>query len=184
VRTFPISKELWIEQDDFMEVPSKGYFRLSPPSGDKPGSRVRLRYGYVVECTGVDKDADGNITAVHCNYFADSKSGTEGASTYKVKGNIHWVSAAQALEAEVRLYDRLFTDPQPDAGGKDFTTLLNPNALEVVTAYLEPGMRDAQPDQRFQFERHGYFVADRVDSQPGKPVFNRVTTLKDSWSNK
>jgi glutaminyl-tRNA synthetase len=182
VRTFPISKELWIEQDDFMEVPSKGYFRLSPPSGDKPGSRVRLRYGYVVECTGFDKDADGNVTAVHCNYFADSKSGTEGASTYKVKGNIHWVSAEEALEAEVRLYDRLFTDPQPDAGGKDFKTLLNPNALEVVTAYLEPGMRDAQPDQRFQFERHGYFVADRVDSQPGKPVFNRVTTLKDSWT--
>jgi glutaminyl-tRNA synthetase len=181
VRTFPISKELWIEQDDFMEVPSKGYFRLSPPSGDKPGSRVRLRYGYVVECTGFDKDADGNVVAVHCNYFEDSKSGTEGASTYKVKGNIHWVSAEEALEAEVRLYDRLFTDPQPDAGGKDFKTLLNPNALEVVTAYLEPGMRDAQPDQRFQFERHGYFVADRVDSQPGKPVFNRVTTLKDSW---
>ena len=181
-RSFPITKNLWIEQEDFMEVPVKGYFRLAPPNGDAPGSRVRLRYGYVIECTGFDKDADGNVTAVHCKYFEDSKSGTEGANTYKVKGNIHWVSADAALEAEVRLYDRLFTDPQPDAGGKDFTLALNPNALEVVTAYLEPGMKQAVADQRFQFERHGYFVADRVDSAPGKPVFNRITTLKDSWS--
>ncbi|MGZ8293624.1 MAG: glutamine--tRNA ligase/YqeY domain fusion protein [Telluria sp.] len=186
-RSFPITKNLWIEQEDFMEVPSKGYFRLYPPIGEgagvgTPGSRVRLRYGYVIECTGYDKDADGKVTAVHCNYFEDSKSGTEGANTYKVKGNIHWVSADAALEAEVRLYDRLFTDPNPDAGGKDFKLALNPNALEVVTAYLEPGMKDAKPDQRFQFERHGYFVADRVDSAPGKPVFNRVTTLKDSWA--
>jgi glutaminyl-tRNA synthetase len=182
LRTFPITNTLWIEQDDFMEVPSKGYFRLTPPSGDTPGSKVRLRYGYVVECTGFDKDASGKVVAVHCNYFADSKSGTEGSANYKVKGNIHWVSAATALEAEVRLYDRLFTDANPDAGGKDFKELLNPNALEVVTAYLEPGMHEARADQRFQFERHGYFVADRVDSQPGKPVFNRVTTLKDSWA--
>ena len=181
-RSFPITKNLWIEQEDFMEVPVKGYFRLAPPNGDAPGSRVRLRYGYVVECTGFDKDAHGNVTAVHCKYFEDSKSGTEGANTYKVKGNIHWVSADAALEAEVRLYDRLFTDPQPDAGGKDFTLALNPNALEVVTAYLEPGMKQAVADQRFQFERHGYFVADRIDSAPGKPVFNRITTLKDSWS--
>jgi glutaminyl-tRNA synthetase len=175
LRTFPISNTLWIEADDFMEVPSKGYFRLYP------GNKVRLRYGYVVECTGCDKDADGNITAVHCNYFADSKSGTEGSANYKVKGNIHWVSVATALEAEVRLYDRLFTDANPDAGGKDFMTLLNPNALEVVKAYLEPGMSAALPDDCYQFERHGYFVADRVDSVAGKPVFNRVTTLKDSW---
>jgi glutaminyl-tRNA synthetase len=181
VRTFPITKHLWIEQDDFMEVPTKGYFRFYPPIGDAPGSRVRLRHGYVTECTGYDKDADGNVIAVHVKYFEDSKSGTEGSNTYKVKGNIHWVSAATALEAEVRLYDRLFTDPQPDGGGKDFLAALNPNALEVVTAYLEPGMSAAQPDQRFQFERHGYFVADRVDSVAGKPVFNRVTTLKDSW---
>ncbi|HEY0487881.1 MAG TPA: glutamine--tRNA ligase/YqeY domain fusion protein [Telluria sp.] len=180
-RSFPITKTLWIEQEDFMEVPSKGYFRLFPPSGETAGSRVRLRYGYVIECTGFEKDADGNVTVVHANYFEDSKSGTEGANTYKVKGNIHWVSADAALEAEVRLYDRLFTDPNPDAGGKDFMLALNPNALEVVTAYLEPGMKDARADDRFQFERHGYFVADRVDSQPGKPVFNRVTTLKDSW---
>ena len=182
LRTFPLSKYLWIEADDFMEVPSKGYFRLFPPQGDKPGSKVRLRYGYVIECTGCDKDAQGNVVAVHVNYFPDSKSGSEGSANYKVKGNIHWVSAATAVAAEVRLYERLFTDPQPDAGGKDFTLALNPNAKEVVTAYLEPGMASAVPDQRFQFERHGYFVVDRVDSAPGKLVFNRITTLRDSWA--
>ncbi|MDY0974899.1 glutamine--tRNA ligase/YqeY domain fusion protein [Massilia sp. CFBP9012] len=180
-RTFPFTRELWIEQEDFMETPTKGYFRFTPPVGDQPGSRVRLKYGYVVECTGFDKDADGKVIAVHVKYFEDSKSGTPGADNYKVKGNITWVSAASALEAEVRLYDRLFLDPQPDAGGKDFKSVLNPNALETITAYLEPGLKDAVADQRFQFERHGYFVADRVDSQPGKPVFNRVTTLRDSW---
>lgn len=174
-REFPISKELWIEAEDFMEVPSKGYFRLYP------GNKVRLRYGYVVECTGCDKDAEGNIIAVHCTYFADSKSGTEGSANYKVKGNIHWVSAAHALEAEVRLYDRLFTDPNPDSGGKDFKQFLNPHSKEIVTAYLETGMRSAQAAEVFQFERHGYFVADAVDSRAGKPVFNRVVTLKDSW---
>jgi glutaminyl-tRNA synthetase len=181
LRTFPISQQVWIEQDDFMEAPVKGYFRLFPPIGDAPGSKVRLRYGYVIECTGFDKDADGNVIAVHCNYFPDSKSGTEGSANYKVKGNIHWVSIATALEAEVRLYDRLFSDPQPDAGGKDFKLALNPNAKEVVKAYLEPGMAEALPEQRFQFERHGYFVADRIDAKAGKPVFNRIVTLKDSW---
>ncbi|EGF33654.1 Glutaminyl-tRNA synthetase, partial [Oxalobacteraceae bacterium IMCC9480] len=160
-REFPISDTLWIEQEDFMEVPTKGYFRLFP------GNKVRLRYGFVVECTGCDKDADGNVIAVHCNYFADSKSGTEGSANYKVKGNIHWVSAAHALQAEVRLYDRLFTDPQPDAGGKDFKLALNPNAKEVVAAWVEPGLAAAQADDKYQFERHGYFVADRHDSQPG-----------------
>ncbi|WP_432382401.1 glutamine--tRNA ligase/YqeY domain fusion protein [Duganella sp. P38] len=184
VRTFPFSRELWIEEEDFMETPVKGYFRYTPPVGDQPGSRVRLRHGFVTECVGYDKDENGKVTAVHVKYFEDSKSGTPGSDNYKVKGNIHWVSAAAALEAEVRLYDRLFTDAQPDAGGKDFLALLNPNAKEVVKAYLEPGMSTAQPDQRFQFERHGYFVADRVDSQPGKPVFNRIVTLKDSWAAK
>jgi len=181
VRTFPFTRELWIEQEDFMETPVKGYHRFTPPVGDQPGARVRLKYGFVVECTGFDKDENGKVIAVHVKYFEDSKSGTPGADNYKVKGNITWVSAATALEAEVRLYDRLFTEPQPDAGGKDFKAALNPNALETITAYLEPGMQDAVGDQRFQFERHGYFVADRVDSAPGKPVFNRVTTLKDSW---
>ena len=184
VRTFPITRELWIEEEDFMEVPTKGYFRYYPPIGDQPGARVRLRHGYVTECTGYDKDENGKVIAVHVKYFEDSKSGTPGSDNYKVKGNIHWVSAATALEAEVRLYDRLFTDPQPDAGGKDFKAVLNPNAKEVVTAYLEPGMKAAVGDQRFQFERHGYFVADRVDSQPGKPVFNRIVTLKDTWGAK
>jgi glutaminyl-tRNA synthetase len=184
VRTFPFSRELWIEEEDFMETPVKGYFRYFPPIGDNPGSRVRLRHGFVTECTGFDKDENGKVIAVHVKYFEDSKSGTPGSDIYKVKGNIHWVSAAAAVEAEVRLYDRLFTDAQPDAGGKDFISLLNPNAKEVVTAYLEPGMSAAQADQRYQFERHGYFVADRVDSQPGKPVFNRIVTLKDSWTAK
>ena len=178
VRTFPISRELWIEADDFMETPSKGFFRLYP------GNKVRLRYGYVVECTGCDKDAEGNVIAVHCNYYPDSKSGTEGSANYKVKGNIHWVSVGHALQAEVRLYDRLFSEPQPDAGGRDFKQALNPQAKSVISAYLEPGLAGALPEQRFQFERHGYFVADRVDSQPGKPVFNRITTLKDSWGGK
>ena len=175
-RSFPISNTLWIEQEDFMEAPSKGYFRLFP------GNRVRLRYGYVVECTGCVKDAAGNVIAVHCQYFADSKSGSEGSANYKVKGNIHWLSAAHALSAEVRLFDRLFTDPHPDAGGKDFTLALNPNAKEVVSAWLEPGLVTALADDRYQFERHGYFVADRVDSKAGTPVFNRITTLKDSWA--
>jgi len=174
-RVFPLSRELWIEREDFNENPPKGYFRLFP------GNKVRLRYGYVIECTGVDKDADGNVIAVHANYLPDTKSGTPGADSVKVKGNIHWVSAPHAYEAEVRIYDRLFSDPHPDAGGKNFLDALNPDSMKVVTAYLEPGLRDAKPDDRYQFERHGYFVADRVDSKPGKPVFNRTVGLKDSW---
>lgn len=177
-RYFKLSRELWIEAEDFMEVPSKGYFRLFP------GNKVRLRYGFVIECTGCDKDANGNVIAVHCNYFADSKSGTEGSANYKVKGNVHWVSAAHAIEAEVRLYDRLFTDDHPDAGGKDFKQALNADSKTVVTSFCESGAELAQPDEKFQFERHGYFVADRVDSKAGKPVFNRITTLKDSWTSK
>jgi glutaminyl-tRNA synthetase len=174
-REFPLTRELWIEREDFTETPPKGYFRLFP------GNKVRLRYGYVIECTGCDKDADGNVTAVHANIIPDTKSGTPGADSVKVKGNIHWVSAAHALEAEVRLYDRLFTDPQPDSGDKNFLDALNPNSKRVVKAYLEPTLATAKAEDRFQFERHGYFVADRIDSQPGKPVFNRVVGLKDSW---
>ncbi|MEN9867276.1 MAG: hypothetical protein RL748_2866 [Pseudomonadota bacterium] len=175
VREFSITREVWIEQDDFMVEPSKGYFRLFP------GNKVRLRHGFVVECTGYDKAENGSVLAVHCNYFEDSKSGTPGSANYKVKGNIHWISTQDAISAEVRLYDRLFLDPNPDAGGKDFKLALNPNAKEVVQAWLEPGMANTQPEQRFQFERHGYFVADKVDCQPGKLVFNRIVTLKDSW---
>jgi glutaminyl-tRNA synthetase len=175
-RPVPFSRELWIEREDFMEVPSKGYFRLFP------GNKVRLRYGFVVECTGCDKDDAGNIIAVHCSYFADSKSGTPGSDSYKVKGNIHWVSAQHAYAAEVRLYDRLFAAEAPGEGGRDFIADLNPASKLVVRAQLEAALKDAAAEDRFQFERHGYFVADRVDSQPGAPVFNRAVTLKDSWS--
>jgi len=174
-RTFPISRELWIEREDFVENPPKGYFRLFP------GNKVRLRYGYVIECTGAQKDDQGNIVAVHCNYFPDSKSGTEGANQYKVKGNIHWVSAKHAVATEVRLYDRLFKEAQPDAGGRNFLEALNPDSKRVVNAYLEPGAETMQPEDRCQFERHGYFVADRHDSKPGQPVFNRIVGLRDSW---
>ncbi|MBX9961550.1 MAG: glutamine--tRNA ligase/YqeY domain fusion protein [Burkholderiales bacterium] len=176
-RTFPIGRELWIEREDFTETPPKGYFRLFP------GNMVRLRYGYVVKCIGCDKDAAGNVTAVHCEVMPDSKSGTPGSDTYKVKGNIHWVSAAHALEAEVRLYDRLFLVPNPGAGDADFLKQMNPNAVKVLQhAKLEPGLANAKPEDRFQFERHGYFVADLRDSKPGKPVFNRAVTLRDSWA--
>ncbi|WP_296893673.1 glutamine--tRNA ligase/YqeY domain fusion protein [Thiobacillus sp.] len=174
-RAVPFSKELWIEREDFMETPSKGYFRLFP------GNSVRLRYGYVVKCTGCDKDANGTITAVHCDYLPDTKSGTPGADAVKVKGNIHWVSAAHAYEAEVRLYDRLFTTAQPGGESGDFLNDLNADSVKVIRAQLEPALKDAAPEDRFQFERHGYFVADRVDSKVGAPVFNRTVTLKDSW---
>ena len=174
-RAQPFARELWIEREDFMETPAKGYFRLYP------GNKVRLRYGFVVECTGCDKDAAGNIVAVHCNYFADSKSGTSGSDAYKVKGNIHWVSAKHACECEVRLYDRLFKVPHPGAGERDFLLDINPEAKKTIRAQVEPALRQVQPEDRFQFERHGYFVADRVDSKPGVPVFNRTVTLKDAW---
>ncbi|MCK2127606.1 glutamine--tRNA ligase/YqeY domain fusion protein [Thauera aromatica] len=183
-RDMPFSRELWIEREDFMEAPVKGFHRLYP------GNRVRLRYGFVVECTGCEKDAAGNLTAVLAEYLPDSKSGTPGADNYKVKGNLHWVSAAHAYQAEVRLYDRLFAHPHPgqrregDApdAERDFIDDLNPDSKRVITAYLEPALKDAQAEDRFQFERHGYFVADRADSRPGAPVFNRTVTLKDSWA--
>jgi glutaminyl-tRNA synthetase len=174
-RPVPFSKELWIEREDFMEVPSKGYFRLFP------GNTVRLRYGFVVKCLGADHDAAGNITAVHCEYMPDSKSGTPGSDSYKVKGNIHWVSARHAYAAEVRLYDRLFAVEAPGEGGRDFIADLNPHSKLIITAQLEAALKDAAAEDRFQFERHGYFVADRIDSRPGAPVFNRTVTLKDSW---
>ena len=174
-RPVPFARELWIEREDFMETPAKGYFRLYP------GNKVRLRYGFVVECTGCDKDAAGKVVAVRCNYFADSKSGTPGSDTYKVKGNIHWVSARHACECEVRLYDRLFKVPHPGAGERDFLLNINPEAKKTIRAQVEPALRQVQPEERFQFERHGYFVADRVDSKPGVPVFNRTVTLKDAW---
>ena len=173
-RAIPLSRELWIEREDFTENPPKGYFRLFP------GNKVRLRYGYVVECTGCDKDAAGNITAVHCTYLPDTKSGTPGADSVKVKGNIHWVSAQHAYQAEVRLYDRLFAVPHPGRD-RDYIEDINPNSKAVITAQLEPALKDALTEDRFQFERHGYFVADLKDSRPGAPVFSRTVTLKDSW---
>lgn len=175
VRRFTLGREVWIEREDFAEVPPKGYKRLFP------GNKVRLKGGYVIECTGCEKDAEGNITKVLATVVPDTKSGTPGADSVKVKAAITWVGAADGVQAEVRLYDRLFTDPQPDAGGKDFLALLNPDSLKVVTAYVEPSLAQAQPDDKFQFERFGYFVADRKDHAPGKPVFNRATGLKDSW---
>jgi glutaminyl-tRNA synthetase len=170
-RRVPFSREQWIEREDFMETPAKGYFRLFP------GNKVRLRYGYVVECTGYDP-ATGTV---RCTYDPDTKSGTPGAEKVKVKGNIHWVSAKHACAAEVRLYDRLFKVAHPGAGGRDFLQDLNPDSAKVITAQLEPALKDAQPEERFQFERHGYFVADSNDSKPGAPKFNRAVTLRDSW---
>lgn len=176
-RVFKIGKDVWIEREDFEEVPPKGYKRLYP------GNVVRLKGGYVIECTGVGaKDADGKVTEVHAKVIAGTKSGTPGADSVKAKAAITWVGAADGVSAEVRLYDRLFTDPQPDAGGKNFLDALNPDSLKVVTAVVEPSLAAAKPDQKFQFERHGYFVADRADhGVGGKVVFNRVTGLKDSW---
>ena len=175
-RQLTLARELWIEREDFMEVPSKGYFRLYP------GNRVRLRYGYIIECKGCDKDADGNVVAVHCEYLLDSRSGSPGADQYKVKGNVHWVAVSQAYACVVRLYDRLFAVANPGAGERDFLLDLNLDSMRVVQAQLEPALKAAQPEDRFQFERHGYFVADRVDSTPGAPVFNRTVTLRDSWA--
>jgi glutaminyl-tRNA synthetase len=176
-RVFKIGKEVWIEREDFEEVPPKGYKRLFP------GNVVRLKGGYVIECTGAGaKDAAGQVTEVHAKVIAGTKSGTPGADSVKAKAAITWVSAASGVPAEVRLYDRLFADAQPDAGGKNFLDALNPASLKVVTAIVEPSLAAAQPEQKFQFERHGYFVADRKDHVAGtKPVFNRVTGLKDSW---
>ena len=175
-RPLPFSRELWIEREDFAESPPKGYFRLFP------GNTVRLRYAYIVKCTGCDKDAQGNVVAVHCDYFPDTRSGTPGAERVKVKGNIHWLSLPHAYAGEVRLYDRLFRVPHPGRE-RDFLEDLNPDSKRVITAQLEPSLRNTAPEQRFQFERHGYFCADRRDSGPGAPVFNRAVTLRDSWTS-
>lgn len=182
-RDMPFTRELWIEREDFMETPVKGYHRLYP------GNMARLRYGFVIQCTGCEKDADGNITAVLAEYMPDSRSGTPGADNYKVKGNLHWVSAAHGYQAEVRLYDRLFAHPNPGARRegdaevleRNFLDDINPDSMRVIQAWLEPALKHARPEERFQFERHGYFVADRVDSRDGAPVFSRTVTLKDTW---
>jgi glutaminyl-tRNA synthetase len=174
-RKLPFGRELYIEQDDFMEVPSPKYFRL------KPGGEVRLKYAYIIKCEQVIKDAAGHVTELHCTADLDSKSGGATAGR-KVKGTIHWVSAAHAVDAEVRLYDRLFTEAEPEKDGRDFKTVLNPHSLEVITAKLEPALKDAAASERYQFERLAYFSLDPKDSQPGRPVFNRTITLRDTWA--
>ena len=178
-RNVPFSRELYIERNDFMEDPPRRFYRLAP------GREVRLRYACLVTCTDVVKDADGNIVEVHCAYDPDSRGGNA-PDGRRVQGTIHWVSAAHAAPLEVRLYDNLFTDPAPATAAaeseRDFTDLISPDSLKVITALAEPALAGANPGDRCQFERLGYFCADTVDSQPGAPVFNRTVTLRDSWA--
>lgn len=174
-RIVPFSKELWIEREDFMEVPAKKWFRLAP------GAMVRLKSAYIVQCDSFVKDGNGNITEIHCSYFPQTKSGMDDGSI-SVKGTIHWVSAAHAAEAEVRLYDRLFTMENPMDAEGDFKDTINPNSLEVIrAAYIEPSLTKARLDDRYQFIRKGYFCLDK-DSTENKLVFNRTVTLKDAWA--
>ena len=174
-RIVPFSRELYIERNDFMEDPPKKFFRLSP------GKEVRLKYAYIIKCEEVVKDGDGNIIEIRCTYDPETKSGM--SSTKKVKGTLHWVSAEHAQEAEVRLYDRLFSVENPDdvPEGGSFKDHLNPDSLKVVRGYLEPSVKDVRAEEKYQFERTGYFCID-PDSKPGKPVFNRTVTLRDSWA--
>jgi glutaminyl-tRNA synthetase len=176
-RVVPFSKVIYLERDDFMEDPPKKFFRLAP------GREVRLRYAYFVTCTDVIKDSDGNITELHCTYDPETKGGNA-PDGRRVKATLHWVSAAHALKAEVRLYDNLFTKENPDATeeGQDYTANLNPNSLQVLTeTYIEPSVKDSQPLERYQFERLGYYCTD-PDSTPEKPVFNKTVGLRDTWA--
>jgi glutaminyl-tRNA synthetase len=173
VRKVPFAREILIEREDFMENAPGKFHRL------KPGGEVRLRYGYIIKCEQVVKDAAGKIVELHCSHDPASRSGSE-KSSRKVKGTIHWVSAKHARFAPVRLYDRLFSVPFP---GDNVAKELNPDSLKIVSrAAIEPALADAKPEERFQFERSGYFVADRVLSVAGAPVFNRTVTLRDSWA--
>jgi glutaminyl-tRNA synthetase len=175
-RRVTFSKVLYIERDDFMEDPPRKYYRLSP------GSEVRLRYAYFITCTGVDKDADGTITAIHCTYDPASRGGNS-PDGRRVQGTLHWVSDAESLQAEVRLYDHLFSREDPDnvEEGKDYKDYLNPASLQIKDCVVEKSLATAKAFEKYQFERLGYFSVD-PDSKPGKPVFNRTVTLKDSWS--
>jgi glutaminyl-tRNA synthetase len=176
-RTVPFSRELYIEQEDFMENPPKKFFRMAP------GRTVRLRYGYLVTCTGIVKNSEGDIVEVHCSYDPDSLTGNP-ANGPKVKATLHWVSAGHSVGAEVRLYDRLFSveNPSDEKGGLDFKSYLNPNSLEIIrSCQIEPGLAGAQPGSRYQFERLGYFCVDS-DSKPGALAFNRTVTLRDAWA--
>jgi glutaminyl-tRNA synthetase len=174
-RMVPFSRELYIEREDFMENPPKKFFRLAP------GQEVRLKYAYIIRCDSVVKDENGEITEIHCTYFPDTKSGME--TTRKTKGTLHWVSIPHAVEAEVRLYDRLFTVPEPEdvEEGQDFKDFMNPDSLKVVKGFCEPSIKSAVAGQAYQFERLGYFNTDK-DSTEEKLVFNRTVTLRDSWA--
>jgi glutaminyl-tRNA synthetase len=175
-RQVPFSRVLYIERDDFMEKPVPKYFRLFP------GNEVRLRYAYLVTCTGVTKDADGNVTEVHCTYDPATRGGNT-PDGRKVKSTIHWVSARHAVDAQVRLYEHLFTKEDPDdaAPGQDWRANINPRSLETVSAKVEPSLGGARAGDKFQFERQGYFCVD-PDTTPDRPVFNRTVTLRDSWA--
>jgi len=178
-RGVPFTREIYIERNDFMEDPPRKFFRLAP------GREVRLRYGYYITCTDVIKNDQGRVVELRCTYDPESHGGST-PDGRKVRGTIHWVSAAHALDAEVRLYDRLFNDPEPDTS-EDTTleNLLNPHSLQILTGCkLEPGLVDAEPGHIFQFERLGYFCVDTVDSKPGAPIFNRTITLRDTWAKK
>ncbi|MES2417737.1 MAG: glutamine--tRNA ligase/YqeY domain fusion protein [Bacteroidota bacterium] len=176
-REIPFGKELWIEREDFMEEPAKKWFRLAP------GATVRLKHAYIVQCHDYKKDDNGNITEVHCTYIQESKSG-EDTSGINVKGTIHWVSAAKAQTAEVRLYDRLFSVESPDSEEGDFKEYLNPASMEVIrNAYIEPYLATLHAHQPYQFIRKGYFCVDK-DSTPGKLIFNRTVSLKEAWKPK
>jgi len=173
-REIPFSRELWIEQDDFLEEAPRKFFRL------KPGGEVRLRFGYIIKCEEVIKNDAGEIVELRCSHDPDTRSGT-GTSDKKVKGTIHWVSAAHAAPARVRLYDRLFTVPDPNSVD-DFMTVLNPDSLETVDAMLEPALANLADEQAVQFERLGYFCTDSEEHAAESPVINRIVTLRDSWA--
>jgi glutaminyl-tRNA synthetase len=181
-RTIPFARELWIEADDFMENAPKDYFRLALGNDGAPGNPVRLRFAYVVRATSVEKDAAGHITAVHAEYLPETRSGSPGQNSVKTKTAIHWLPVAASVPAEVRLYDRLFTEAQPDASEKNFLELLNRDSKTVLKSFVEASLASARPDDKFQFERNGYFVADRKDHRPEAPVFNLAVSLRDSWA--
>ncbi|HET9024590.1 MAG TPA: glutamine--tRNA ligase [Burkholderiaceae bacterium] len=181
VRTIPLKRELWIEADDFMDNAPADYFRLALGPGGAPGQPVRLRYGYVIRATGVLKDGAGEVVEVYAEYLPQTKSGTPGANSVKTKAAIHWLPVEDSIPAEIRVFDRLFTDAQPDASG-DFLSVINRDSKHVLRAYVEPSLAHAKPDDKFQFERNGYFVADLKDHSREMPVFNLAVSLKDSWA--
>ena len=181
VRDITFSRELWIEESDFAEVPPKGFRRLTVPADGTPAKPVRLRYGFVIVPTSFDKDESGKVVAVHANYLPETRSGTEGSMSVKTKATIHWLDAKTAVPAEIRVYDRLFNVPHPDEGEGNFLDRLTPNSKTVLSSFVEPAAAQAERDDKFQFERNGYFVADREDHTAEKPVFNLAVGLKDSW---